>query len=92
MIRFASSLLTFTIALAVPALAQDAQTTSVVDFALSHPADNASVDQLPILGDSVPLSVELRPIEGKPNYGYFYYAGQPVIVDMRTRAIVKIIQ
>ncbi|EAU42950.1 hypothetical protein FP2506_08911 [Fulvimarina pelagi HTCC2506] len=63
---------------------------NVVQFAASNPVANASLQNPPSLGASVPSSVNLQSIDGASNFGYFYYNGQPVIVDMRTRAIVKI--
>ncbi len=63
----------------------------VMDYALAHPSDNAQIAVPPQLGDSVPKSVTLqRPDNGNSAYGYFYYAGKPVIVDMKTRAVVRI--
>ena len=64
---------------------------NVMDYALSHPSDNAQIPSPPRLGDSVPSSVTLqRPDNGNSAYGYFYYAGKPVIVDMKTRAVVRV--
>lgn len=64
---------------------------NVMDYALSHPSDNAQISPPPQLGDSVPRSVTLqRPDDGNSRYGYFYYAGKPVIVDMKTRAVVRV--
>ncbi|MER0237467.1 DUF1236 domain-containing protein [Fulvimarina sp. MAC8] len=63
---------------------------NVVQFAASNPVANASLQNPPSLGASVPSSVNLQKIEGHSNFGYFYYNGQPIIVDLRTRAIVKI--
>ena len=74
--------------LAVPAVAQDKG--DIMSYALSHPVDNTSLPYPPALGDSVPQSVALQRVEGVPNFGYFYYGGQPILVDLRTRAIVRI--
>lgn len=63
---------------------------NVVQFASSNPVENASLQNPPSLGASVPSTVNLQQVEGHPNFGYFYYDGQPVIVDLRTRAIVKV--
>ncbi|MEN3792026.1 DUF1236 domain-containing protein [Fulvimarina sp. MAC3] len=68
------------------AFAQD----NVVQYAASNPVENASLQNPPSLGASVPSSVNLQSIKGHANFGYFYYNGQPVIVDLRTRAIVRI--
>ena len=75
-------------ALVVPASAQDRG--DMMSYALSHPVDNTSLPYPPALGDSVPQSVALQRVEGVPNFGYFYYGGQPILVDLRTRAIVRI--
>lgn len=77
-------------ALGGPAMAQGAK-VNVMDYALAHPSDNAQIAEPPQLGDSVPDSVTLHlPDDGTSAYGYFYYAGQPVIVDMKTRSVVRI--
>ncbi|WP_158555161.1 DUF1236 domain-containing protein [Fulvimarina endophytica] len=73
---------------AVPANAQSS--VSVVQFATSNPVPDANMQNEPSLGASVPSSVSLTQVDGAPNFGYFYYRGMPVIVDLRTRAIVKI--
>ena len=77
-------------ALVGPVMAQGSK-VNVLEYALSHPSDNARIPTPPQLGDSVPNSVTLqRPDNGNSAYGYFYYAGQPVIVDIKTRAVVRI--
>ncbi|MDY8109192.1 DUF1236 domain-containing protein [Fulvimarina sp. 2208YS6-2-32] len=85
----------FTIAVALlasfgvlPASAQS--TVSVVQYASNNPVADAAMPNPPSLGASVPSSVSLQSVEGAPNFGYFYFDGRPVIVDLRTRAIVKI--
>ncbi len=80
----------FAPALVGSAMAQDSN-VNVLEYALSHPSDNAQISVPPLLGDSVPSSVTVQqPDNGNSAYGYFYYAGQPVIVDMKTRAVVRI--
>ena len=59
-------------------------------YALSHPSDNAQMQRPPALGDSVPASVNLQQANGNTSFAYFYYAGQPVIVDLKTRSIARI--
>ncbi|MCQ0988843.1 hypothetical protein [Jiella marina] len=63
---------------------------NVMQYALSHPTDNAQLPSPPALGDSVPRSVQLATAEGNGRFAYFYYAGAPVIVDLKTRSIVRI--
>ena len=63
---------------------------NVLQYALSHPSDNAQMQRPPALGDSVPASVNLQQANGNTSFAYFYYAGQPVIVDLKTRSIVRI--
>jgi hypothetical protein len=46
----------------------------------------------PSLGASVPQAVELARVEGEQDYGYFYFDGRPVLVDMRTRSVVRVDQ
>ncbi|MBO0903677.1 hypothetical protein [Jiella sonneratiae] len=76
-------------ALLSPAIAAD-ESVNVLQYALAHPTDNASLRAPPALGDSVPGSVKLQQPKGSKAFAYFYYAGQPVIVDMKTRSIVRI--
>ncbi|KQT83949.1 hypothetical protein [Aurantimonas sp. Leaf443] len=68
-----------------PAAAQN-----VFDYAVSHPTDNAHLPQPPAPGDSVPQSVSLVKIEGNDSLAYFYYDGRPVIVDLKTRSVVRV--
>lgn len=63
---------------------------NILEYALSHPSDNARIAHPPELGDSVPRSVELKKPEGASAFAYFYYGGKPVIVDVRTRSVVKV--
>ncbi|MCE7030282.1 DUF1236 domain-containing protein [Jiella avicenniae] len=81
---FALQLAAFT-----PAVAAD-DAVNILQYALAHPTDNARLPTLPALGDSVPGSVKLEQPKGSRAFAYFYYAGQPVIVDMKTRSIVRI--
>jgi hypothetical protein len=76
-------------ALATAANAQNAP--SVSDYALQHPTEDARLNTPPSIGASVPQNVQIHQPEGGDGvYGYFYYEGRPVIVDMGTRAIVRI--
>ncbi|MEX6505571.1 hypothetical protein [Jiella sp. M17.18] len=77
------------LAAASPARAAD-EKVNVVQYALSHPTDNSHLRSPPQLGDSVPQSVKLVQPEGSHAFAYFYYAGQPIIVDVKTRSIVRI--
>ena len=38
----------------------------------------------------MPGSIALQRVDGNNSFGYFYYAGQPVIVDLKTRSIVRV--
>ncbi|NDV86405.1 hypothetical protein GTW51_06800 [Aurantimonas aggregata] len=71
-----------------PAWAQDS--VNVLQFALSNPTDNAQMATPPSLGDSVPQSVALRQPDPNSSLAYFYYNGQPVIVDLKTRSVVRV--
>ncbi|UIJ71650.1 DUF1236 domain-containing protein [Aurantimonas sp. HBX-1] len=68
--------------------AQDS--VNVLQFALSNPTDNAQIATPPSLGDSVPQSVALRQPDPNSSLAYFYYNGQPVIVDLKTRSVVRV--
>ncbi|NDW04596.1 hypothetical protein [Jiella pacifica] len=72
-----------------PAIAAD-DAVNILQYALAHPTDNARLPTLPALGDSVPSSVKLEQPKGSRAFAYFYYAGQPIIVEMKTRSIVRI--
>lgn len=72
-----------------PALAQG-DSVNVLQYALSNPTDNAQMPTPPSLGDSVPESVQLRQPDPNSSLAYFYYNGQPVIVDLKTRSVVRV--
>lgn len=78
--------------LAGAAFAQDGQTNvPVYDYAVSHPTEDAQLTTRPSIGASVPPSVEVATSESPDGvYGYFYFQGRPVIVDLETRSIVRI--
>ena len=76
-------------AMLAPAVAAD-EKVNVLQYALAHPTDNARLPSPPALGDSVPGSVKLAQPQGSQAFAYFYYGGQPIIVDMKTRSIVRI--
>ncbi|MCB8840782.1 DUF1236 domain-containing protein [Aurantimonas sp. VKM B-3413] len=86
--RFAAALLA-ALSLAPAAFAAD-EKVNVLQYALAHPTDNASLKNSPNLGDSVPPAVKLQQPPGSSSFAYFYYAGQPIIVDLKTRSIVRI--
>ncbi|ALN71288.1 MULTISPECIES: DUF1236 domain-containing protein [unclassified Aureimonas] len=72
------------------ASAQTAPPVNAHQFAVDHPVPDVSLRLAPTLGASVPAQVQLAAIEGTKDYGYFYYEGRPVIVDMATRSIVRV--
>ncbi|MEF2550702.1 hypothetical protein VQ042_04890 [Aurantimonas sp. A2-1-M11] len=79
------------LAMTLAAVAQgNDEKVNVLQYALSHPSDNAQMQRAPALGDSVPASVNLQQANGNTSFAYFYWAGQPVIVDLKTRSIVRI--
>lgn len=92
--RTAAMLLAASLALAGAAQAQGSdegeRRVNVHQFAISHPVPDTRLPISPSLGDSVPQDVRLTPAEGNDNFAYFYYAGQPVIVDLKTRSVVRI--
>lgn len=73
--------------------AQEEQRPVVVyDYAIDHPVEDAELRGAPSIGASVPQTVELATVSDAAEsvYGYFYYQGRPVIVEMSTRAVVRI--
>lgn len=75
------------------AAAQDEQRPVVVfDYAVDHPVEDADLRGAPSIGASVPQTVQLATVEGAGDnvYGYFYWQGRPVIVELSTRAVVRI--
>jgi hypothetical protein len=76
--------------LAGAASAQDSA-PSIYDYALQHPTADARLPSPPSVGASVPQNVEVHQAEGGNGvYGYFYYEGRPILVDMTTRSIVRV--
>ena len=78
---------------ALPTLAQaqdNGGSVNVYQYAVDHPVADVATPMSPLLGASVPQGIELATVGAEPIYGYFYHEGRPVIVDMRTRAIVRI--
>lgn len=63
---------------------------NVYQYAMDNPVADTQLKIVPTLGSSVPASVALSPCEGEKTYVYFYYGGQPVIVEQATRSIVRI--
>jgi hypothetical protein len=72
------------------AWAQTGETVNVHQYAVDHPVADVSIPFTPSLGASVPQSVQLATIGENPVYGYFYYEGRPIIVEMATRAVVRL--
>ncbi|MBB3952245.1 DUF1236 domain-containing protein [Aureimonas jatrophae] len=88
-IQRALTALLFTLAAAVPALAQ-AEKVNVYQYAVDHPVADAPLRGPPTLGASVPQNVEIIRVGNDEVYGYFYYDGRPVIVELATRSVVRI--
>jgi hypothetical protein len=88
--RIAGLALAIGLAFAGAAAAQSAPPVNVHQFAVDHPVPDVQLRLAPTLGASVPAQVQLAAIEGTKDYGYFYYEGRPVIVDMATRSIVRV--
>ena len=59
---------------------------------MANPANNQELEPAPRLGDSVPDDIDLQQYRGAKDYAYFYNRGHPVIVDLRTRSVVKIVR
>lgn len=72
------------------ASAQGAAPVNVHQYAVDHPVPDVKMRLAPTLGASVPAQVQLAAVEGTKDFGYFYYDGRPVIVDMATRSVVRV--
>jgi len=70
------------------ALAQ-AEKVNVYQYAVDHPVADATLRVSPTLGASVPQGVEIVKAGSDEVYGYFYYEGRPVIVELATRSVVR---
>ncbi|MCP3053921.1 DUF1236 domain-containing protein [Aurantimonas marianensis] len=91
MLRTALIVALSTFALTMAASAQGAdEKVIVLQYAADNPSDNAQLPTVPQLGDSVPDTVALQQVPGNSNLVYFYYDGEPVLVDLKTRSIVRI--
>ncbi|WP_224002111.1 DUF1236 domain-containing protein [Aureimonas sp. SA4125] len=74
-----------------PGLATAADTpVNVYQFAVDNPVDDSRLPVAPTLGETVPQSISLVPLQGEATYAYFYYNGHPVIVDTSTRSVVRV--
>ena len=71
------------------AVAADAP-VNVYQFAVDNPVDDSRLPVAPTLGETVPQSISLTPLQGEATYAYFYYNGHPVIVDITTRSVVRV--
>lgn len=63
---------------------------NVYQFAIDNPVSDSPLTRVPTLGETVPASISLVPLDDPATYAYFYYNGQPIIVDLRTRSVVRI--
>lgn len=82
-------------ALLLPAAAQTAakppaSRINVYQYAINNPVENSTLKIAPSIGASVPQGVTLTPCADEKTYAYFYYNGQPVIVERTTRSVVRI--
>lgn len=88
---FAAALLASMIAPAGSrAIAQGSSGGSVYQYAVDHPVDDSQLSLAPTLGETVPQTIALVPLDGNSPYAYFYYNGSPVIVDLTTRSVVRV--
>lgn len=71
------------------ALAQDGD-VNVYEYAVDNPVGDSQLSIAPTLGETVPSAISLVPLDGNATYAYFYYNGQPVIVDLTTRSVVRV--
>ncbi|GGE21768.1 hypothetical protein GCM10011390_46410 [Aureimonas endophytica] len=68
----------------------EGQRINVYQYAIDNPVEDSHLKNAPILGASVPEAIALAPCQDEKAYAYFYYQGQPVIVDRSTRSVVRI--
>ncbi len=68
------------------------QPVIIYDYAVNHPTEDVDLTGVLAIGASVPQTVTIATVEGRPDayYGYFYYQGRPVIVDLTTRSVIRI--
>lgn len=71
-------------------LAADAGRVNIYQYAVDHPVADAAMGSSPSLGASVPATVEVVSASADAVFGYFYYDGHPIIVDMSTRSVVRV--
>lgn len=91
MLRTAFILALSTLALTSMAASQGTdENVIVLQYAAEHPSDNARLPNAPQLGDSVPDTIALQQVDGNSTLAYFYYNGEPVLVDLKTRSIVRV--
>ncbi|WP_062014676.1 DUF1236 domain-containing protein [Aureimonas sp. AU4] len=88
-IQRALAALLLTLAAGGGALAQS-EKVNVYQYAIDHPVADAPLRSAPSLGASVPQNVEIIRVGNDEVYGYFYYDGRPVIVELATRSVVRI--
>ena len=72
------------------ALAAETERVNVYSYAMDHPIADADLRAIPSLGASVPATVQIVTVSGETIYGYFYYGGRPIIVEMSTRSVVRV--
>jgi hypothetical protein len=79
-------------AVAVGAQENAQSRTLIYDYAMDHPTEDANLASMPSIGASVPANVVVATSDDGDDtvYGYFYYEGRPVIVDLTTRSVVRI--
>ena len=63
----------------------------IYDYAVNHPTEDAQLPAMPTIGASVPEAIVVSTADetGDTVYGYFYFQGRPVIVDLTTRSVVR---
>ena len=70
--------------------AKAATRVNVFEFAVNNPVDDSRLRMAPTLGETVPKTIDLVPLDDEASYAYFYYNGRPVIVDLTTRSVVRV--
>ena len=86
---FPLSAVLMTLAISAAAQEKSGNEGSVIEYAIAHPRSDQSIPEL-ILGASVPSRIELFKIDDNPKFVYFYHDGEPIIIDVPTRSIVRI--
>jgi antitoxin component of MazEF toxin-antitoxin module len=66
--------------------------TAVITSVQAEHTDSVTVEQRVVVGEPLPAAVEVRPVPGYGDYRYAVVNNQRLIVDPRTRRVIRVIQ